>query len=50
MTKETDSREIALDILMEILEKSGYSHVILRQALNKYQFLEKSERSFISRL
>jgi 16S rRNA (cytosine967-C5)-methyltransferase len=50
MTKETDSREIALDILMEILEKSGYSHVILRQALNKYQFLEKSERAFISRL
>lgn len=50
MTKETDSREIALDILMEILEKSGYSHIILRQALNKYQYLDKSERAFISRL
>lgn len=50
MTKETDSREIALDILIEILERSGYSHIILRQALNKYQYLDKPERAFISRI
>lgn len=50
MTKETDSREIALDILIEILERSGYSHIILRQALNKYQYLDKTERAFISRI
>ncbi|MFT4004352.1 MAG: 16S rRNA (cytosine(967)-C(5))-methyltransferase RsmB [Lacrimispora sp.] len=50
MTKETDSREIILDILLEILERGGYSHVILRQALNKYQYLDKSERAFISRI
>lgn len=49
MTKETDSREIVLDILLEILERGGYSHIILRQALNKYQYLDKSERAFISR-
>ena len=49
MTKETDSREIVLDILLEILERAGYSHLILRQALNKYQYLDKSERSFITR-
>ena len=50
MTKETDSREISLDILLEILEQGGYSHIILRQALNKYQYLDKSERAFISRI
>jgi 16S rRNA (cytosine967-C5)-methyltransferase len=50
MTKETDSREITLDILLEILERGGYSHIILRQALNKYQYLDKSERAFISRI
>jgi 16S rRNA (cytosine967-C5)-methyltransferase len=50
MTKETDSREIALDVLLEILERGGYGHIILHQALNKYQYLEKSERSFISRI
>ena len=33
MTKPTQSRELILDILMEILEKGGYSHVVLRQAL-----------------
>lgn len=49
MTKDTDGREIVLDILLEILERSGYSHLILRQALNKYQYLDKPERSFISR-
>ena len=50
MTKETDSREISRDILLEILERGGYSHIILRQALNKYQYLDKSERAFISRI
>lgn len=50
MTKDTDSREIALDILMEILERGNYSHLVLRQALNKYQYLDKTERSFISRI
>lgn len=51
MTTNTEnSREIVLDILLEILEKGSYSHLILRQALNKYQYLEKQERAFISRL
>ncbi|MDD3253732.1 MAG: 16S rRNA (cytosine(967)-C(5))-methyltransferase RsmB [Lachnospiraceae bacterium] len=49
-TKPTESREIILDVLMEILEKGGYSHVILRQALEKYQYLEKSDRAFITRV
>lgn len=50
MTKTTDSREIILDVLLEILERGGYSHVILRQALEKYQYLEKQERAFITRV
>lgn len=50
MTKQTDSREIILDILLEILEKGGYSHVILRQALEKYQYLEKQDRALITRV
>ena len=50
MTKEINEREIALDILMEILEKGGFSHLVLSQALSKYQYLEKQERSFITRV
>ncbi len=50
MTKQTDSREIVLDILMEILEKGSYSHLVLRQALDKYQYLDKQDRAFITRV
>lgn len=50
MTKQTDSRELVLDILLEILERGGYSHVVLRQALEKYQYLEKQDRALITRV
>ena len=50
MTNETNSREIVLDILMEILEKGTLSHLVLNQALMKYQYLEKQDRAFITRI
>ena len=36
---QVNVRELALDILYEILEKDGYSHLVLNQALSKYQYL-----------
>ncbi len=45
-----NARELALDILYDILEKDGYSHVVLNQALSKYQYLEKQDRAFITRV
>ena len=50
MTNGNSSREIILDILLEILEKGSYSHIVLSQALSKYQYLDKQERAFISRI
>lgn len=50
MTDVTNSRELALEILLEILEKGGYSHVVLRQALGKYQYLSKQDRAFLTRV
>lgn len=50
MTIDTNSREIVLDILMEILEKGSLSHLVLKQALEKYQYLEKQDRAFITRI
>ena len=50
VTIDTNSREIVLDILMEILEKGSLSHLVLKQALEKYQYLEKQERAFITRI
>ncbi len=50
MTNTINEREIALDILMEVNEKEQYIHVLLNDTLRKYQYLEKNERAFISRL
>lgn len=43
-------REIALDVLTEVLENGAFVHVALSRALFKYQYLEKQERAFITRL
>lgn len=50
MTINTNSREIVLDILIEVLEEGKLSHLILKQALEKYQYLDKQDRAFITRL
>ena len=43
-------RELALDMLLEILEKGEFCHIIKRQALSKYQYLPKKERALAARL
>ena len=43
-------RELVLDILMEVNEREQYSHLVIRDVLNKYQYLEKQERAFLTRL
>ncbi len=43
-------RAIVLDVLLEVLEKGAFSHLVLHQALCKYGYLEKNERAFVSRL
>lgn len=50
MTKEPAVREIILDVLLEVLERKQYSHIVLSQALSKYQYLEKQDRSFMKRI
>ena len=49
MTKEISERELALAILLEV-EKGEKSHLVLRQVLEKYQYLGKQERAFLTRL
>ena len=43
-------RELVLDILMEVNERDQYSHLVIRDVLNKYQYLTKQERAFLTRL
>ena len=50
MTKSVNEREIVLAVLLEITENGQFSHVILRDVLAKYQYLEKRERAFITRV
>ncbi|NBK92207.1 16S rRNA (cytosine(967)-C(5))-methyltransferase RsmB [bacterium 1XD21-13] len=50
MTEGPDSRELALGILMEVTRQEEYSHIALRNVLEKYQYLEKQERAFLTRL
>lgn len=49
MTKAVNEREIVLEVLLEITENGQFSHIILRDVLAKYQYLEKRERAFITR-
>ncbi len=50
MGKPINEREIVLAILLEITEHDVYSHIALKNVLDKYQYLDKKERSFITRV
>lgn len=50
MTSSVNIREIILGILMEITEEEAYSHIVIRSVLEKYQYLDKRDRAFISRV
>nr|WP_130790108.1 16S rRNA (cytosine(967)-C(5))-methyltransferase RsmB [Lachnoclostridium pacaense] len=45
-----ENRGIVLDILSEVLDKGSFVHLVLNQALQKYQYLDKSDRAFITRV
>ncbi len=50
MTTNVNLRALALDILLAVNEEGLYSHLVLREVLDKYQYLEKKERAFLTRL
>ena len=50
MSDSVNTRELCLQMLIEINEKQQYSHLVLRDVLSKYQYLSKQERAFITRL
>ena len=45
-----NARELILEILLQIEEEGEHSHIAIRNALSKYQFLPKKERAFITRV
>ena len=45
-----DTRELALEMLIEINERGVFSHIVLCSVLDKYQYLSKQDRAFMTRL
>ena len=45
-----NTRELILDMLMEILERGTYSHLLIRDVLDKYNYLDVRDRAFIKRV
>lgn len=43
-------REIVTETLLLIMRDGEYSHIALKNVLDKYQYLEKKERAFITRV
>lgn len=43
-------RLLVLELLLEILEQGEYSHIALQGALEKYQYLDRQDRAFLTRL
>lgn len=50
MANKVNLRELILGILLEINREGQYSHLVIRSTLEKYQYLEKQERAFITRV
>ena len=50
MTNTINTRELILGILLEVTKEGNYSHLVIRSVLEKYQYLEKQERAFITRV
>lgn len=47
---QAGTREIVLDMLLEVLDGEKFSHTVLNQTLKANQSLDKQERAFISRM
>ena len=43
-------RELALGVMLEVTEEKEYSHIAIRNVLDKYQYMEKRDRAFLTRL
>ena len=52
MTKSgnKNNREIIIEILIQVLEEGRLSHLVIRDKLEQYNFLEKQDKAFINRV
>ncbi|MCF0134516.1 MAG: 16S rRNA (cytosine(967)-C(5))-methyltransferase RsmB [Blautia sp.] len=50
MMSGVNTRELIMEILLQINEDGEHSHIAIRNALAKYQFLPKQDRAFVTRV
>ncbi|MCC8140899.1 MAG: 16S rRNA (cytosine(967)-C(5))-methyltransferase RsmB [Lachnospiraceae bacterium] len=50
MAEQINVRLLALEYLLEVTERGAMAHTALRGMLERYQYLEKRERAFLTRL
>ena len=50
MASSVNERELILDTLLQITREGEYCHIALRNVLEKYQYLDKKQRAFITRV
>lgn len=49
MAQVSQTRELLMQMLLRVSQEEHYSHLVLRETLEKYQFLPKKDRAFITR-
>lgn len=45
-----NTRELVLDILLETASGREYSHIVIRNVLEKYNYMEQKDKAFVKRL
>ena len=50
MTEKVNTRDLVVDILLSVTRDGEFSHIAVRNVLDKYRYLPRQERAFISRL
>ena len=50
MTTEVNLRELVLEVLLAVTRDQEYSHTVIRDMMDKYQYLGKHERNFLKRV
>jgi 16S rRNA (cytosine967-C5)-methyltransferase len=50
MNERVNLRELILEILLSVTRDGNYCHIVLSQMLQKFQYLSKQERSFITKV
>ncbi len=50
MAQMSPTRELLVQMLLSVSQEEHYSHLVLRDTLDKYQFLPKQDRAFITRV